>query len=86
MYIPFLDFRKTPYFQIIYVLTTYVSYTGYITYCAVNNIYLCLITFGIIRIKVLQNDLRNLSSTPGMEGEKLQTCIKNHIKIIEYEN
>lgn len=82
MYFPLMDYRATPYFQLLYVLTTYVSYVGYIAYCSVGNVFLCLVTFGIVRIKVLQHELRNLSSKPKMEDEKLQKCVMAHIEIL----
>lgn len=83
-YIPFADYRESPWYEIIYFFQTWLNTTGYIAYCSTGNIFLSTISFGIIRIRVLQYNLRNLSSVPGQETEKLRQCFEDHVMTIKY--
>lgn len=46
-----------------------------------GNIFTSLINFGVIGIKVLQYDMRNLSLIPGEEEFKIKQCIVDHLKL-----
>lgn len=82
-YIPFADYRETPWFQIIYFFEIWICFSVYLSYCSTGNIFLSTINFGIIRIRILQYNLRNLSSINGKEDEKLQKCYEDHVAILK---
>lgn len=89
VYVPTLDYRLSPAYEILFVIQAVITFSGSLLYIPFSNLFSSFIMFGIILLKILQHNFKQIIGSSGdvdndLVEKKFKLCIENHLRIIRY--
>lgn len=85
IYVPGVDYRLSPVYEIVYVYQAVITFTGSLLYIPFSNIFSSAIMFGTVMIKILHHKFRTIADSSSADSSKSDLLIERRFKLyIEY--